>query len=282
MKSRLLIICCLWAIQVGAQNFFTTVYTGISSYQGDLVAKAIDPVQARPAAGIGLQYELNHAWSLRADFTYGKITGNDKYSLVNKHRNLSFESNIGEFFLGVEYTPINLYEYKVSPYFFTGIGRFKFNPYAYAKNGSRVTLTEFDTEGQGFYQDRKPYKLRQFSVPLGAGMLWAVTDNFRVGFVVGFRKTFTDYIDDVSTTYIDADILVRNRGSNALNYAFRAKELDPGLSYPADGTPRGNPKTKDWYQFSGLTVRFRIASYREKKEQKQYRDRGRTDCPKLR
>ena len=280
MKCRYLFICFLWMNQVGAQNMFTTAFAGISGYQGDLVPLAIDPIQSHPAGGIGFQYEFNPNFSLRAEFNYGRISGNDKYSLVNKSRNLSFTSNLGEFFLGAEYTPINLYQYKLSPYFFTGIASFKFNPFTYARNGSKITLSEFDTEGQGFYQNRQPYKLRQFSIPFGAGMLWAISDNFRVGFVVGFRKTFTDYLDDVSTTYIDADILVRNRGTNALNYAFRGRELDPSLPYPADGATRGNPKTQDWYHFSGLTIRFRLISYREKKEEKQVRDRGRIDCPK--
>lgn len=279
MKRYILIICCLWVYPSSAQKFFTTAYAGISGYQGDLARKPIDPVQSHPSFGIGVQYEASPHFLIRADFNYGKISGNDKYSVVNRSRNLSFESNLAEFSIGFEYIPINLYDYSVSPYFFTGVANYKFNPYTKARNGSRITLAEFDTEGQGFYQGRQPYELRQFSIPFGGGLLWAVSDNFRVGFVVGFRKTFTDYLDDVSTTYIDPTILAQNRGSNALNYAFRGREIDPTATYPADGTPRGNPKTKDWYHFSGLTVRFRVANYAKRKEMKQFRDRGRTDCP---
>ena len=280
MKTRILFICLLWINQVGAQKLFTTAYAGMSGYQGDLANRPIDLVQWRPAGGVGLQYELNDVFSVRAEFNYGKITGHDKYSIVNRKRNLSFESNIGEFSLNLEYTPINLYDYKVSPYVFVGIASFKFNPYTYARNGSKIILSEFDTEGQGFYLDRKPYKLRQMSVPMGGGILWAISDNFRLGFIIGLRMTFTDYLDDVSTTYIDEAILVQNRGSNAINYAFRGHEVDPTLEYPADGTKRGNPKFKDWYHFSGLTARFRFPNYTQKQEQRRKRDRGRIDCPR--
>jgi len=280
MKPRIpLIIFLLLSCHAQAQKLFTTVYAGISGYQGELSTRPIDPIQSHPSFGLGLQYELNDHWLIRGDFTYGKISGHDKYSLANRNRNLSFASNLSEFSLGIEYIPINLYYYKVSPYAFAGIANYKFSPYTTARNGSRVILSEFSTEGQGFYLDRQPYKLRQFSIPFGGGLLWAVSDNFRVGFVVGFRKTFTDYLDDVSTTYVDKDILAQNRGTNALNYAFRGNELDPSLEYPADGTVRGNPKTKDWYHFSGITVRFRITNFRDRQEQKRERDRGRTDCP---
>lgn len=148
----LLIICLFWAKTTFSQNFFTTFYGGISGYQGDLVESPLDLIQSHPAFGIGLMYELNEHFLIRGDFSYGKISGDDKYSLKNKARNLSFESNLGEFSIGLEYIPISLYNYKVSPYIFTGIAGFKFSPFTIARNGSKVSLVEIDTEGQGFYQ----------------------------------------------------------------------------------------------------------------------------------
>ena len=135
------------------------------------------------------------------------------------------------------------------------------------------------TEGQGFYQGRKKYKLKQFSLPIGGGVQWAITDNFRVGFVVGIRPTFTDYLDDVSTTYIDEDLLRTRRGGVAVNYAYRGDELPDGALYPVDGTQRGNPKNKDWYYFSGLTARIRLQTKSYRKQRPVKPRRASVACP---
>jgi hypothetical protein len=76
--------------------------------------------------------------------------------------------------------------------------------------------------------------------------------------VVGFRKTFNDYIDDVSTTYVDETLLRNTRGQKVVDIAYRGDELPGGLPYPTAGTQRGNPKSKDSYYFFGLTFRVRM------------------------
>jgi hypothetical protein len=57
------------------------------------------------------------------------------------------------------------------------------------------------TEGQGIYPDKKPYSLWQPTIPFGGGVKFAITENLRIGFEIGLRKLFTDYLDDVSTSY---------------------------------------------------------------------------------
>ena len=61
------------------------------------------------------------------------------------------------------------------------------------------------TEGQGFpqYPDRKDYKLTQMEVPMGFGFKFYVKENMFIGLEILHRKLFTDYVDDVSTNYID-------------------------------------------------------------------------------
>lgn len=264
-----------------AQRMFASLFGGASNYSGDLQEKRLTLNQAHLGGGLGLLYEINPKMFIRGDFTFGKISADDKYG-KNSKRNLSFFSNISEFSLGFEYVLLNLYRYKFSPYVFVGIALYDFSPHTYDVNGTEVILAERGTEGQGFYEGRQDYKLRDFSIPLGGGLQWAINDNNRVGIVLGMRKTFTDYLDDVSTTYVDETLLAINRGQSTANIAYRGDELPNGLPYPPGGTQRGNPKYKDWYYFTGLTYRVRINPKGRSREY-QYDSgkprKARLDCP---
>lgn len=252
--------------QTIAQNFFTSFYAGTSHYNGDLGDTKNMLANTHPAFGIGCLYELNDRMLVRLDATTGKISGSDKLS-KNHSRNLSFYSNISEISLGFEYVLFNLYDYKVSPYLMIGYGRFRFNPFTKNSNGQVVNLYDLNTEGQGFYKDRKQYKLTETAIPFGGGLQWAITDDKRIAIVVGIRKTTTDYIDDVSTTYIDPVLLAREKGTNSVRMAFRGGEVGNSPSpYPGDGAVRGNPKNNDMYIFSGISYRMRLLPKSRKKK----------------
>ena len=280
MKNSLLAILLLVSVNSSSQNFFTSVFAGGSNYNGDIQDKMFTLIRSKPAWGLGLMFELNDRMLIRGDFSSAQIHADDKFSKLNKARNLSFYSDITEFSLGFEYTLFNLYDYKVSPYLFTGVGVFKFSPYIKAANGSKIILSELDTEGQGFYLGRSKYKLRQLCIPFGGGIQWALTDNKRIGFVIGIRKTFTDYLDDVSTTYVDKDLLIQKRGVKAATLAYRGNELPNGDPYPVAGTKRGNPANQDWYYFTGITARFRIGLTPKKRLQSYKVKKAKVSCPK--
>ncbi len=258
MRTIYVLLLLLNVSFASAQNYFATVFNGVSNYQGDLQDKLFTLARTKPAWGIGFNYELNDRMLLTMDFVNGNIAGDDKFSVKNRSRNLSFQSNITEFSLGFEYVLFDLYDYKVSPYFFANLGVFRFSPYVLASNGAKIFLSEYDTEGQGFYNNRKKYKLTQFCLPVGMGMQWALSNNVRVAVLFGIRKTFTDYLDDVSKTYVDKNLLLQNRGQKAVDLAYRGNQLPNGLPYPADGAIRGNPKNKDAYYFTGVSLRFRL------------------------
>jgi hypothetical protein len=133
-----------------------------------------------------------------------------------------------------------------------------FNPSTKDSSGTKVYLQPLSTEGQGFYNGRKKYSLHQFSIPFGAGVRFSVSPTIRLGFEIGMRKTNTDYLDDVSTTFVDQNTLLANRGQLAVDLAFRADELMSGLSYPAGGSKRGEIKNKDWYYFSGFILSIKL------------------------
>lgn len=242
------------------QNLHLTLFGGISNYQGDLQPKTFTFQQAGPAVGLGLLYELSDKLYLRGNVTVGKVSGTDANSLTNTRRNLSFSSPVTDFHLGLEYDIVNEYESSLAPFVFAGISAFRFNPSAIDSSGRKTFLQPLGTEGQGFFQGRTKYGLTQMALPFGAGVKLSLSENIKVRFEIGLRKTFTDYLDDVSTTYADQNLLLLNNGQRAVDLAFRGDELkNTTLNYPPVNSKRGNPDSKDWYYFTGLGISFRLA-----------------------
>jgi hypothetical protein len=97
---------------------------------------------------------------------------------------------------------------------------------------------------------------------------------------LGYRKTFTDYLDDVSRNYVDQDLLRRKKGQTAVNQAYKGNLLPLGGPYPAAGTPRGDPSNDDAYYQMGVSLRFRIDA-RGRKSRTPSGGRTKTDCPKI-
>lgn len=244
---------------VKAQYFHLSLFGGTSNYQGDLQDKKFTFQQSHAAFGAGLLYEINDQLFARANFTIGTISADDKLATKNTTRNLNFTSKLTDIHVGIEYLFVNLYDHKLAPYVFAGISGYHFNPYTTATGSStKVYLQPLGTEGQGFYQGKEKYKLNQLAIPFGGGVKFAVNDNLRLGLEIGLRKLLTDYIDDVSTNYVPQALLLSNNGQQAVDFAFRGDEISPARPYPTTSLTRGNPKSKDWYYFSGIILNYRI------------------------
>ena len=240
-----------------SQNLHLNLSIGAANYYGDLQSKRYTFKQAKAAFGIGLSYEVNDKLVARAGVTFAKVSGDDKLNPQTQIRNLNFTSSIAEVQIGAEYYLLNPYENSITPYIFGGFAAFHFNPYTFDTSGTKFYLQPLSTEGQGFYQTRKPYNLTQFAIPFGGGARLALSENISVGLEVGIRKLFTDYLDDVSTTYIDPNLLITNRGPKSFELAFRENELKTFNTYPL-GDIRGGQKYKDWYYFTMFTASFRL------------------------
>jgi len=287
LRSLPLIVLFIILIPISgwSQRIFATLFAGASNYSGDLQEKRFTFQQAHPAGGLGLMFEVTDKIFIQGEFKFGKISAADKYS-KNYKRNLSFYSHLYEFSLRGEYAILNPYDHKISPCIFAGIALFDFAPYADDAQGTPVLLPEKSTEGQGFIEGRNPYKLRQFSIPFGGGLQWTISHNSRLGVYLGFRKTFTDYIDDVSTTYVDELQLSQAKGASAAQIAYRGDEIPNGAPYPPAGTQRGNPKSLDWYYFTGISYRVRLFAKGKRKydisDDGRYHGRkGRVGCPRV-
>ncbi len=199
---------------------------------------------------------------LRLEATFGKITGYDsilkdvRESTTGRYeRNLSFRSNIMDFQAGLEIHPLFFKDYGedespyLSPYLFAGVGYFSFDPQTYL-NGQWYSLQPLRTEGQGFaeYPDREPYQLNQVNFSAGLGVKYEINSLLSARFEVNHRFLKTDYLDDVSTNYIDASLfsnyLPTNMAAVAQQLYSRRAELDPSdITLP--GQQRGDPKDKD-------------------------------------
>jgi opacity protein-like surface antigen len=265
MKKILFYVVVLIIINSSAytQRFHLGIFGGLAAYNGDLADKVFPKKVTNGAIGITANYELTDKFMLRAGYTYAIVGGADRFSNNHWHleRNLSFETKINEFSLVGEYYLQNLYDHKFSPYAFAGLAVFHYNPYAYSADLSKVYLKPLSTEGQGLaaYPGRKEYKLTQLAIPFGAGVKFAATDKLHIGLELGMRKTFTDYLDDVSTAYVDPADLLAAKGQLAVDMSYRGDEV--GFpAYPVKDYQRGGADLKDFYYFTGIHLTYRIGN----------------------
>jgi hypothetical protein len=259
-----------------AQRWHINVTGGVSNYSGDLQSKNYTFDQSYFAYGVGAQYDITPNFSVISNINFLKVGASDQYNKPDLvFRNLSFQNNITEWNLVGEYTFMDITQKKFSPFLFAGIAIFHNNPYAYDTLGQKIYLKPLSTEGEGLsqYPGQKPYSQTQFSIPIGGGIKFRVSETVVLAYEIGFRKTFTDYIDDVSTFYVDKTTLQNAKGPVAVEMAYRANELKGGnQTYPASGTKRGSSKYNDVYYYTGIRVSIALINY------KNY-GRGRTDCP---
>jgi len=233
---------------------------GGAYYIGDLNQK-IHFLYSKPAAGLIVRYNLSTRHSFRFTASYGQVHGEDSFSdeAYKKNRNLSFSSSIIEIAAGFEIDllryRINDMRFPISPYFFYEIAYFRMNPIIKNQAGDDISLQELGTEGQGtILSEKKPYNLNQVSIPLGIGIKFNLKERVAVSFEYGIRKTFTDYLDDVSGKYVNPIQLAELRGPLAAELA------DPSLNNQSAttlGLNRGNSNTKDWYVMYGAMITFK-------------------------
>ncbi len=247
-----------------------TVESGSMSYVGDLTPLSSSWSFSNPKFYISnsLGIPLNNFLSGNIKFTYGSIEGDDADSqdLTRRKRNLSFKSNIYEYGIGVQFD-INrmllssLDKYGVRLYYNTGINLYSFKPMAYYDN-EWVDLKPLNTECQSCNDipDREPYSLTQINIPFGFGFDFFLSEKVKMGFDWTQRLLFTDYLDDVSKTYVDQNVLTDRFGSLSASLADRRGELPGGSTIDNTGNARGNPENNDGYFTLGVKFTFYLSS----------------------
>lgn len=243
---------------------------GAGHYFGDLNTRAKFK-RPKIAANIFFRKNLSNYIAVRVAATYARLGYSDIYNNYNEfmhRRNLSFNSNVWELSLQGDF---NFFRFmpgeptaNFTPYITFGVGAFSYDPFAYLQD-RKVYLRALGTEGQGspLYPDRKPYGSTAFSIPFGVGIKYAINERINVGFEVLHRFTNTDYLDDVSKTYVDpAAFPPKPDGSpsDALLLSDRSYELGDLIGIP--GRQRGISKQKDQFATAILFISFNLQSYK--------------------
>jgi hypothetical protein len=256
--KKLLIVVFLFPLIASSQNLYLSARLGTANYQGDLKAKSISFAQSKLLGSLGVRYDLSEHLTARSFFTLTSLQADDKNgNAFMQQRNLNFKTKIFDWEIGAQYSLFSFNDQWWTPYIFAGIGIFRYNPYTHDTAGNKIFLKPLSTEGQGFTPGVKDYKLTQFHIPFGIGAEYSLNEDMRLGVEFGYRKVFTDYLDDVSSTYVDETALLNARGQTAVDLAWRGDEKGGG-PYPAAGTIRGNSKYNDGYYYIAITYTVRI------------------------
>ena len=260
----LLLLFLLTFNRLQAQEVDRSAYVGVqgalSSYQGDLQPNSFSFSQSGKWGSIWVRKPITSHLSVKGGFSMGNVKAADANNRdYLKVRNLSFQSTIKEAFLELDFTILNSDNNRILPYLHGGVSVFHFNPYTYDASGNKYYLQPLGTEGQGLASvNKKPYKLYQPALTFGGGIRYAVSRNVTVGINASQRKTFTDFIDDVSGDYADEGELLQLRGPKAVELAYRGDEISGGSGYPKAGEQRGTPTEMDWYYFAGVTLEIKF------------------------
>jgi hypothetical protein len=258
MRNSILKIFFLFATTISfaplqAQLVDIGILGGGTYYLGDL-NPGRQFLLTKPAYGGLMRFVFDDRWSARFTLLRGEIAGDDALSRANELRNLRFKSSITELSLTAELNFLEYFTgsqiYYFSPYLFAGPAFFIFNPKA-PYQGEMLELRELATEGQ--IADADKYSLYGAAVVFGFGVKYSISQRLGLGVEWGLRKTFTDYLDDVSTNYyIDFAAIDPN------NISAREMLSDPSGVKHAPGMQRGNSETNDWYSFAGITLTYRF------------------------
>ena len=211
-----------------------------------------------PQGGLLARYNISTQLSLEASAHYGILSGSDKTADTEGRlqRNLSFKTDIITFGIQADYNLFGFQPYQndqpFSPYIFLGVEGFHFNPKT-EYNGQWYELQPLGTEGQGMPGRGAKYSLNQVAIPFGAGFRYAISDRWSIGIEGGVRKTFTDYIDDVGSTYVKTSDLAAANGNLAAALGNRTGEVGTYKDFKT-GTQRGGRNDEDWYTFVGLSI----------------------------
>jgi len=253
MKHTILFLLVFVCTQMAtAQYYEIGGFVGLSNYTGDLSQQQLKRPAYNMAFGVLGRYNISEKWAVGASLTRGELEGSDANAtrLGDRARNLSFRSDLLDVSIFGEYNLLPYHirdEKKSAPYLFLGVSGFTFNPQA-ELNGTYHDLQPLRTEGQ-----ERGYSRFQVAIPFGIGFKFNINDRANFGLQIGYRKTFTDYLDDVSTTYTDISAL-RAEDPIAARLAYRTPEyMDQPMSNPV-GEARGNEATKDAYLFLGATI----------------------------
>ncbi|MFT6745951.1 MAG: hypothetical protein ACJAZ2_000289 [Glaciecola sp.] len=258
---------------VGATNFLGEL--GGADQIGTDFYKDLELKLTRPALNLGLRYKITPQTAVKAGFTIGAVAGDDALTkdIFRSQRSIHFKSYIVEFAAQYEFylkkeqaghrfrlrgirgrKAQGLY-----PYGFFGLSGFWFNPRGKAQDGEWTSLKKIGTEGQYIAETRRPYSRISVAIPIGLGLKYKISRKLLIGAEYGKRKTFTDYIDDTSTTYWNNSSIESEHGAAA---AYLADPTQGAWNGAGPNQQRGDPTDNDSFMFLIVTVNYTLQTTR--------------------
>lgn len=262
------VVFILSCVAANAQYTEIGFHFGSSYYIGDINPYKHFTHYPQLGGGAFLRANVTDRTAFKFNFLYASVEAHDRDSKSEwqRNRNLNFRSDIIEIAATFE---INFLSYEVgdktrpfTPYVFAGLAYFRMNPEA-NYNGRWVELQPLGTEGQFTSAAGKSYRRGQIAIPLGLGFKLNITKRVAMGLEYGIRRTFTDYLDDVSTIYADPELLEQYSGPAAVILGDRSLEPS-GPDGTNQGMTRGNSSTNDYYAYTNLSITIRLGPTRIK------------------
>jgi hypothetical protein len=281
MRSLLisLLFCFVFVSSYSQYDWDFGVKLGAAAYLGDIGGKYearpfiydVQLQKSRQNIGGFVRKRVNEWLYISAGLEQGTISGADSLSELNTRfsRNLSFRNHIVEASIKTEFNFITLHGFNMkykfrsayNMYVFTGFAMFFHNPKA-NYNGQWYALQPLQTEGVN-------YSRIQPAIPLGGGMHYTINKTIRIGWEIGWRMTFTDYLDDVSGYYISPNSHSSEIGRILADRSFEIDEKHPnflGRAYYSRATEsnpnapgkRGNADNNDSYFFTSFSLSYVI------------------------
>lgn len=255
-----------------AQNYFSGseygISVGASQYFGDLNDEYGFKFM-RPAVGGFTRLHMNPYIALMGSVNYTRVGYSDALSKnpYNQARNLSFQSDVFEAAIQAEF---NFFRFATgetgnrwTPYLTGGIGVFYYNPFTYYE-GKKYYLRPLGTEGQNAGYNGRSYNSFSMCFPVGAGVKYWLRPGLNIGLEISDRLTTTDYLDDVSSTYVGSYHFPTDPQNPNPAYILqdRSIEKDPNNPLGRGGKQRGNSSTKDQYMMFLVHLSFQLKVYR--------------------
>ena len=238
---------------------------GLMWYTGDLNPSNVFRGLGQFAQGGYYRHNLNTRISIRGQYMQGRIDAwdSDHPNAWQQRRNLHFRNQINEYALCFE---LNFRDHAVGnpkrnlvPFLYAGLAVFTHDPEGLDEFGNWQPLQPMGTEGQGWYLDVEEYLTWGPAIPYGLG--WKGNLGTAMSFQLEWatRKLWTDYLDDVSTTYVNPAELRDAEGPIAEEFANRS--VDP--TFPSGGSlegyQRGDPGRNDRYGYFLVSLGFRVS-----------------------
>jgi len=252
VRFSITFIIVLFCTQLKAQSWEVGAFGGGVGYMGDLNPENVFKL-SNPAYGLLVKRNIDAAWSVKLSVMRGQIKAADSLSsnLHQQERNLSFITPLTEIGFQAEF---NFFDYvpsvskkRFSPYLFAGVALSMFNPKTKV-DGELVELNPLRTENQD-------YRRYTIAIPYGAGLKYNFTGKWTLGAELGYRESFSDYLDDVSKTYPAVSAYYPQNGSNRVNLSDPSERQD-GSRLFMPGSQRGDSRKRDRYFFTGITLTY--------------------------